>query len=274
MQKKKEDRIENPTLLLVKERDIALDFATKAYRKFGEMIKSIFLFGSSAKKTSVPSSDIDIVIIIDDVSIRWDQELIAYYREELGKLIAANPYKKPLHINTVRLSTWWDDLRKGDPIVINAIRYGDPLIDFGGFFSPLKILLQQGKISPTPEAIYNLLNRAPTHLIRAKSMLHAIVDSFYWCCVDAAHAALIAADEQPASPEHIYHLLKRNFVDRGLLKSKYADYYQEIFELHKKLEHGNIKEIEGKYIDELLKKSDDFLKEMSRIIEEILDSKI
>ena len=86
-------REEPKTLRLAGEREIALDFATKVYEKFDQMIKSVVLFGSSAKKVSTPDSDIDIIIIIDDVSIQWDQELVAYYREELGKLIKFNPSK-------------------------------------------------------------------------------------------------------------------------------------------------------------------------------------
>jgi predicted nucleotidyltransferase len=93
------------TLKLETERDIALDFASRVYRKFDKIIKSVILFGSSAKNTATPSSDIDLIIIIDDVSLKWDMELTAWYREELGKLIKANPYAKPLHINTVKLST-------------------------------------------------------------------------------------------------------------------------------------------------------------------------
>ena len=68
---------------------------------------------------------------------------MAWYREELGKIITGNPYRKSLHVNTVKLSTWWDDMMKGDPVVINVLRYGDALIDFGGFFNPLKILLKE-----------------------------------------------------------------------------------------------------------------------------------
>ena len=98
------------TMTLVTEREIALDFATKVYEQFSQMIKSIILFGSSAKKVSTPDSDIDLIIIIDDVSIKWDGELIAWYREELGKIITANPYRKSLHVNSVKLSTWWEDL--------------------------------------------------------------------------------------------------------------------------------------------------------------------
>src|SRR3989338_3277937 len=98
---------EAPTLKLTKEYDIAYDFATKTYTKFNKIAKSIVLFGSTAKRLARAGSDIDIVIIVDDCIIQWDDELIAWYREELGKIIAANPYRKSLHINTIRLSTWW-----------------------------------------------------------------------------------------------------------------------------------------------------------------------
>jgi len=261
------------TFKLAKERDIGLDFATKIYKKFDKMIKSVVLFGSSAKKLSTPESDIDIIVLLDDISIRWDEELIAWYREELGKIIQANPYKKSLHINTVKLSTWWGDLLKGDPVLINIIRYGDPLIDFGGFFTPLKILLQEGKLKSTPEAVYTLLQRAPTHLVRTRTAMLAAVDGLYWAAVDSAHAALISADIMPPSPEHIPEILKTNFVDKKMLKSKYVDFYIDIFSTAKEIVHGKKLEVSGQKIDEYRKLTDEFVGEMARLINEILDSK-
>ena len=196
-----------PTLKLVKEQDIATDFATKAYQKFDKLIKSIILFGSTVKQTRTSGSDIDIIILIDDASVKFDQELIAWYREELGKLIRANPYKKDLHINTVKLTTWWQDLLRGDPVIINIIRYGEPLIDFGGFFTPLRILLQEGRIKSTPEAIYTALQRAPQHLMRSKQAEMSAVEGVYWVMGASAHALLIAVHVMSPSPAHIPILL-------------------------------------------------------------------
>ena len=152
-----------PTLILKTERDIAMDFAQKVYTKFDKMVKAIVLFGSSVKHTNISGSDIDIILIIDDATIRFDDKLIVWYREELSKIVQQNPYKQDLHINTVKLTTWWQDLSRGDPTVINILRYGETLIDFGGFFNPLKILLDQGKIKPTPEAIYTSLTLIVWH---------------------------------------------------------------------------------------------------------------
>jgi predicted nucleotidyltransferase/uncharacterized protein (UPF0332 family) len=269
----KESDNSEKTLKISLDRDIALDFATKVYKHLNDLIKSVIMFGSSVKKSATVGSDIDVIVIIDDVYVKWDLELISWYREELGKIVKANPYVKSLHINTVKLSTWWEDMIKGDPVVVNIIRYGDPLIDFGGFFSPLKILLQEGKIRSTPEAIYTLLQRAPNHLARTRASMLAAVDGLYWACVDSAHAALIAAKVMPPSPEHISDYLNRYFVDKGMLKSKYADFYQELFMLAKDIVHGKKVEVKGKNIDEWFEKTDEFLGVMSAIVKKISEEK-
>ena len=269
--KPKDTLTETKTMLLATEREIAMDFAVKVYREFDKIIKSIVLFGSSAKKISTPESDIDIIIIIDDVSVKWDQELIAWYREELGNLMKKNPYTKSLHINTVKLSTWWQDLTRGDPVVLNILRFGDPLIDFGGFFTPLKVLLQEGKIKPTPEAIYTLLQRTPQHLARTRASLVNAIDGLYWAIVDSAHAALISANVMPASPEQIPEVLTKTFVDKKLLNKKYARDYAEIYALTKEILHGKRVEITGKEIDEWSEKANDFVRTMAELIDTLVE---
>jgi predicted nucleotidyltransferase len=260
------------TMKIAGEREIAMDFAMKVYGKFDQMIKSVVLFGSSAKKIAVSGSDIDIVIIIDDVSVRWDDELIVWYREELGKLISTNPYRKSLHINTVKLSTWWDDMMKGDPVVINVLRYGDALIDFGGFFAPLRLLLKQGKIRSTPESIYTLLQRAPGHMTRARQSMVAVADGLYWTMVDSSHAALISAGVMPASPEEIGDVLTRHFVNNKMLKAKYVKDYEEIRGAVKDIAHGENMRIKGKDLDRWFEMTDDFLAEMARLVDDSIEA--
>ncbi len=256
---------------LINERDIALDFAGKVYKKFEELVKSIILFGSSAKKVSTPESDIDIIVIIDDVSVKWDQELIAWYREELGKLIRLNPYNKSLHVNSVKLSTWWNDLFRGDPVIINVLRYGEVLIDHGGFFAPLQLLLKEGRIRSTPEAVYTLLQRAPNHMARTRASLLSAVDGLYWACIDSAHAALIAANVIPPSPEHIPGNLYENFVKTKMLKERYVEDYKKIHEIAKDIVHGKKIQISGEEIDFWIKRADEFVKIMTELVDKLIE---
>lgn len=260
-----------PTLQLKLESEIAMDFATKAYGTFNKIIKSVVLFGSSVKQTAVAGSDIDIIIIIDDVAIIWDQELIAWYREELDKLLRKNPYQKELHINTIKLSTWWEDLMRGDPVILNVLRYGEAMIDFGGFFEPLKFLMLNGKIKSTPEAIYNCLQRAPTHFLRSRAAELNAIEGLYWAMVDSAHAALIAAGIPPASPEHIPRDLKEIFIDKGKLKMKYAVWYRDLLILHKKISHGEITDLKGVEIDDWQEKTQDFMRTMAELVNQSIE---
>jgi len=259
-----------PTLQLKSENDIAMDFAVKIYKKFDKIVKSIVLFGSSIKQNAVPGSDIDIMILIDDASIKWDQELIAWYREELEKIIQESPYKKSLHINTIKLTTWWEDLMRGDPVVLNILRYGEALIDAGGFFNPIKQLLIEGKIKSTPEAIYSCLQRAPLHFARSKMAELGAIEGLYWAMVDSAHAALIAANVSPPSPEHIPGELRTNFVNSGKLKMKYVDWFRDLNILHKKISHGEITDLKGVEIDDWQSKTQEFISVTAQLINELV----
>lgn len=255
------------------ERDIAVKFASQVHKKFTNIIKATVLFGSQAKKTAVASSDIDIVIIVDDASLNWDLELIAWYREELGKLVAANKYAHELHVNTIKLTTWWQDLINGDPVVLNILRYGEPLIDIAGFFKPLKSLLQQGKIHSTPESVYNALQRAPMHLSRSRASELGAIEGVYWTMVDSAQAALITAGQLPPSPEHMTAMLKETFVDKGLMKGDFVYWYRDCFALHKAIIHGHVTSLKGADIDVWQGRAEQFMKKMTEIIDHLLSTK-
>jgi predicted nucleotidyltransferase len=268
--KKSQSKKNIPTLNLKTYDEIATDFGVKVYQKFEKIIKSIVLFGSVAEKNIELGSDIDIIIIVDDVSIKWDQELIAWYREELEKIINANPYKGSLHINTIKLSTWWDDLIKGDPVVLNVLRSGEAIIDHGGFFEPLKYLLIQGKIKGTPEAIYQCLQRAPGHLARSKASELNAVEGIYWTFVDSLHAALIAAKSFPPTPEHAITDFKEVFVEKKLIKEKYLNWYKEIYYLHKKIDRGQINDPKDINLDMWQERAEEFFKVMISLVKKIV----
>ncbi len=255
------------------DRDIAYDFAIKSYKKFKEVIKSIVLFGSVVKNEAKKGSDIDIVIIIDDCVIDWDQELIAWYRQELSELLGEQRYKKELHLTTITLSTFMEEVRAGEPAVINMLRYGETLIDHGGFFNPLKVLLAKGKIRPTAESIFLTLRRSPMHLAKAKIDIVASIENVYWAMVDSSHAALMAAGHVPPSPEHVAELLESMFVKRKFLNGKYVDWFKEMYELAHDVMHGNVKYIEGKEVDKYLKRAEEFEKVMRSITSKLIENR-
>lgn len=261
---------EFPTLKFKTEKDIARDFADRVYEKFDKIVKAIVLFGSFAKDRPKAGSDIDIIIVLDDATVNFDDKLIMWYREELGKIINANPYQRDLHVNTIKLTTWWTDLTKGDPTVINIIRYGEVMIDYAGFFQPLKIMLEQGKIKPTPESMYTVLNRVPGHIIRSRISEMSAIEGCYWAMVETAQALLMAKNIIPPSPEHIAELLRLHFVEANLIKINVIEDYKSLYELHKKVIYGQINNLDGAIIDQYQEKVEAFFKKALQLIDDMI----
>ncbi len=246
---------------------VAYDFAGEIYKKFGPLALSVIMFGSAAKDTAKKDSDIDIMIVVDNTSQVWDEEVISYYREELFKITKKNAHRDKLHINTITLSTFWDNVKVGDPAAINVLRYGVALLDLG-FFEPLKYLLLQGRIRPSAEAIYTVLNRTPWHFIRAKVKILSAVEDYYWAMVNSAHAALMTFGHTPPSPEFVPRLLHETFGKQNKMPRKYIDWYNELYELWHNIKANKVESIPGEDIDLWAKRAQEFARFMEKLTKE------
>jgi len=130
--------------------------------------------------------------------------------------------------------------------------------------------LDEGKIKPTPEAIYTSLNRVPFHIIQSKQSEINSIEGCYWAMVDTAQSLLMTVKVLPPSPEHIAIMLKENFVDKGLLSLKYVTDFRDLYDLHKKVMHGEVKDIDGRIIDSWQDKAEDFFDAAMKIIKEMI----
>ena len=268
----KKESVQKKHKVLESDRDIALDFASKVYTKFHDVVKAIAMFGSAAKLQAGPRSDIDLIIIIDDCTLNWDDELVAWYREELAKLLTRYQYKKELHINTVTLTAFWEEVRAGEPLIINILRYGETLIDVGGFFDPIRVLLAKGKIRPSPEAVFTTMQRTSQHLGRANSAILNSVEGFYWAMVDASHALLMAMNVVPPSPEHISELLIKTVVEKKLLDKRQVEFFEYVRKKAKAIIYGEINKMNGKELEEIQNKSENFVKELIELTKALINN--
>jgi uncharacterized protein (UPF0332 family) len=109
-------------------------------------------------------------------------------------------------------------------------------------------------------------------MARARTSMLATVDGLYWACVDAAHAALIAAKVKPASPEQIPEILTETFVKTKKLDKKFVNHYTKLHELAKEIIHGKTTQVKGKDLDELYSTTDEFVGDMAKLVDELIDS--
>ncbi|MCD6589597.1 nucleotidyltransferase domain-containing protein [Candidatus Woesearchaeota archaeon] len=242
--------------------EIVYSFAKEVKKLLGDFLKGIILFGSLARNKQKPH-DIDILLIVNDIDFMIDQEVATTYRILVEEAIART--SKKIHVTTFRFTSFWEYVRVADPVAVNILREGIPIYDTG-FFEPLQMLLRQGRIRPTPEAIYSYKHRAERSLGSAKWHKNNIVLSLYWTVTDIAHAALMAQGITPHGPEQLAGLIEERFVKTKMIPKRYALIMQEFYDLMKEITtHGGI-DISSRRIEELEKKARDFYKTMSKLI--------
>ena len=244
--------------------DVSYKFANEVYKEMGGLIRAVVIFGSAARKKTTAKSDIDILVVIDDLTISLSPEVVEAYRIIVNKAIVKVSTR--LHITTLRFTSFWDYIRNGDPIGINILRDGVALID-SGFFDPLQMLLKKGKIRPTSESIWTYYIRAPNTLHNSKwHLLQATLD-LYWAVIDAAHAALMRHGVIPPTPEHVADLLEQKLVKKKLLEHKYVTTMRHFYKIMKMITHREIKGIKGEEYERYYKSAEEFVKRMREFIE-------
>jgi len=244
---------------------LARKFAKIMYKELGGFISGLILFGSTITDPKKPKKDVDILVIVDDVKLKFTRELVQTYRIITEKAIAQVDPKR-LHIQSMKFTSFWEYVRAGDPVAINILRHGVSLIDTG-FFDPLQILLEQGRIRPSKEAVYTYFTMAPASLHRSKQHILTATVDLYWAAIDSAHAALMAYGEIPPSPDHVADLLERTLVRDKQISKKYADVMRKLYLTFKKITRREIKEITGSQYDKLRQETEIFVTGMQKYIE-------
>lgn len=247
---------------------IVREFSKHLIKEMNSLIKSIVLFGSNTHDTLNKESDIDLLIVLDNVSVYVTPELREAYRIIVNNL-SSNVSNK-LHVMSVNFSDVWDMARKGDPVFINVLRYGVPIYDTN-LIEPMQYLLETGKIKPSREAVHNYVARSTTLLEEThKHLADAILD-LYYAVVDIVHSSLMVEGIMPPSPKEMPKIFKKTFAKSPLVK--FSNQIEEFYKVAKEIEHKNMVKINGNYYDELAKKANLINSELLKHIEMKLSEK-
>ena len=240
--------------------DIAYDFSKKAIKEFGSFIKSIVLFGSIARHER-KTHDIDILVVVDDVSVVMTNEMAEAYRVVMQKIISES--SKKLHVTTLRMTNFWDYMRRGDPLGLNMLRDGVALYDVS-LFEPLRILLAQGKIMPSAETINFYTNKAIGSMLNSKNrMMQATLD-LYWAVIDISHAALMQNGVIAASPAEVGLKLHQTFGNK--LDRRHINIMRKFYELSKSIIHNEKTDVSGAEYDKYRKEAELYIAKLKKFV--------
>jgi uncharacterized protein (UPF0332 family)/predicted nucleotidyltransferase len=238
------------------------------------------LAGSQVKGKSVESSDVDVYVVIDDTDVKQHtfeelkiklMDLIISKAMEAKILINSN---KELHPQVYTLTEFWLAMSESNPIIITFLRDGIPLYDRGMFIA-WKQLLLKGIIKPSQEAANKYIIAAENALKEARNKLknminNLIIEDLAVAMVTSAQAVIMDYGLLPGDPKETPEMLKKLFVDRGILNMEYVNILSEVWKMRKDFEHGKVSEYKYEDLMRVFEKAEKFISEMKNI-KQIID---
>lgn len=264
--------------------EITINFSKEIMKELKQFIRSIILFGSSSreilrgidgeilsnieKKMSMHSysqkSDIDILIIFDDVSYVLSKEILEFYNIIVSK--ARKKVSPRIHVTTVSLTSFYEYTRVADPIMVSALRDGFVIYDENNFEIFQKLLLR-GKIRPTPESVLNYYVKSMNDISRAKTYLLKSFIDLYWAVIDASHALLMKVGVIPQSPDNVPFLIKDLFVNSNLVSKDMPTKINNFYKMAKSVSDGHVTHMTGLELDHYMNTAQDLLEEIKHLID-------
>jgi uncharacterized protein (UPF0332 family)/predicted nucleotidyltransferase len=246
-------------------------------QKFEKYVVSYVIGGSLVRGEAVPTSDVDVLMIINDTDVKRMPRL--ELREKLRSIIykyladaaAISGAKNKLEPQIYLLTDFWEAVKDAHPVMFTFIRDGIPLYDRGTFI-PWKLLLKMGKIKPSPEAIDRFMAMGDkTKEIVKNRLLDIVIGDIYWSVLTPTQALLMLYGIPPPNTYETVKEVKRIFVEQEkLLEKKYLDILENIcIYYYKGFEHGKIKEVSGTEVDKLMKDAEDYNKRLKELAVEI-----
>ena len=248
--------------------DILKRFTKQVLKKYGPLVRSVVLFGSTAREEWKGKSDIDVFVILDDtrqkmtpmIKDQIDGELVKIAKDIHSQLSVQQPYL---------LTEFWNMVRLGHPIVFNFIREGVPVYD-KDIFLPIKRLLQMGEIKPSKEAVEKYIERGPKRIKRVENAkIYMVVEDCYYAMLESAQAVLMFLGENPPRPSDAPEAIKKTVCKMKLLEPKYADWLLNIVKVRKDVEHKKKQSMSGNELDSWIRKTKQFVKRMQQLIVKI-----
>lgn len=244
-------------------------------KKFEKYVVCYVLAGSMVRGDATPESDVDTFLVIDDTDVTrmTAAELKAKLRAIIWGMGAeagdAAGVRNKLNTQVYILTEMWDSIKSANPVIFTFLRDGIPLYD-RGMFMPWKLLLKQGKITPTPEAVDMYLKSGKQILDRTKFKLREIaVEDFFWATFTPSQGVLMLVGVPPPDPKATPGQIREHFVKPGLLEEKYVKTLEQILKVRKDIETGRLKEVQAKLVDELMGKAEDYLKRLDKLVKQI-----
>jgi predicted nucleotidyltransferase len=255
--KKEEQEMKGPSKEIYSK---IVTFTNEARKQYGNIIKSVLIFGSAAKGTMVEGSDADLWVILDDTATKTSEDL----DKVNSQLYLIAHELKDLHVQTSTLTEFWQWIKMGSPELVNYLRYGLVIYDTG-FIKPVQRMLQMGLIPPSEETISLKARAADARLKKIKLDLKSMIFELRYTATDMVQSVVMyfykAQPDQKAIPEFLEKLVKEKKLEK-----EYVDKFKELDKLWKDIDHKEIKDVTTEHLNKALQITKEIIERFKKIL--------
>jgi len=235
-------------------------FTQEARRQYGELIKSVLIFGSAVKGEVKKGSDIDVWVILDDTATKSSEDL----NRIVDHLYLISSELKDLHIQVHTLTEFWQSIRLGSPEFTNFLRYGLAIHDTG-FIKPIQRMLTMGLIPPSEEAVTLKARTAETRYKRITLDIKSMIFELRYTATDIIQAVVMYFYKKQPDAKAIPEFLEK-LVKAKKLEKVYISKFNELDKLWKDIDHKIIKEVTTEHLGRALQLAKDIIDRFKKLL--------
>jgi len=237
-----------------------INFTNQIRKTYGDLIKSVLIFGSAATGDMKKTSDADIWVILDDTATKSSEDL----ERVRMQIQLTSTQLKDLHVQATGLTEFWDWMKKGSPELFNYLRVGLVIYDTG-FVKPVQRMLKAGLLPPSEETVGIKSKSAEAHLKKVKLTLKALIFDLRYAATDACQSVIMYYYKTTPDQKHMAEELEK-LVKQNKLEKEYIDKFLELNKLWKDIDHGVIKEATCEHLTQAMTLANDIIERMKKLL--------
>jgi predicted nucleotidyltransferase len=235
-------------------------FTIEARKHYGELIKSVLIFGSAARGDMKKTSDIDVWVVLDDTATKTSNDL-----QKINTHLYLIAHElKDLHVQTTTLTEFWQWVKAGSPELVNFLRYGLPIHD-SGFIKPVQRMLEMGLLPPSEETISLKARAAEARLRKIRIDMKSMIFELRYTATDMCQAVIMHYYKAQPDAKRIPEFLKK-LVKEKKLEAKYVKKFEQLNKLWKDIDHKIVKEASTQYLEEGLTLTKEIIDRMKKLL--------
>ncbi len=235
-------------------------FTNEARKQYGEIVKSVLIFGSMVRGDAKKGSDADVWVILDDTATKSGEDL----EKVQSHLYLIAHEMKDLHIQVTPLTEFWQWVKMGSPELVNFLRYGLAIYD-SGFIKPVQRMLNAGLIPPSEETISLKARASSARFRRIKLDLKSIIFDLRYTAMDMMQAAVMHHYKSQPDFKAIIPYLEK-FVKEKKLEKIYIGKFEQLDKLWKAIDHKEIKEVTPQHLQKAIDLTKELIDRFKKLI--------